>query len=86
MLRKLYRNLDSLGLHREASLVQVGQLVLVIYAAAGLFADVDRFTKATKYFFILTGFCLGVGLRSIERAENKENPNLHVSPCLEPAQ
>jgi O-antigen ligase len=64
MLLKSFRTrLLALGKVREAGLAQCALQALVIYAASGCFADLDLFTKATKYIFILVGLGLGAGAR-----------------------
>jgi O-Antigen ligase len=62
-LRNVRRRLLARGMAREATLVQCVLQALVIYSATGCFADVNLFTKATKYIFILIGFGLGAGVR-----------------------
>jgi hypothetical protein len=64
MLLKSFRaRLLALGKAREAGLAQCALQALVIYAATGCFADLDLFTKATKYIFILVGLGLGASAR-----------------------
>ena len=65
LLKRFRTRLLDLGLVRQASLIQATQLVLVIYAVSGFFADVNEFTKVTKFFFILVGFCLGTAMRAL---------------------
>jgi O-Antigen ligase len=67
LLRRSYKKLKAIGLQKEASLVLCAQQAVVIYAATGCFADLNQFTKATKYVFILVGLGLGVGARYIPR-------------------
>lgn len=65
LLERLRKKLLDRDFVRQASLIQATQLVLVIYAVSGFFADVNEFTKATKFFFILVGFGLGTAMRSL---------------------
>ena len=44
----------------HASFVRAVQLTLVTCAVAGCFADIDQFTKCTKFFFIVMGLGFGV--------------------------
>jgi O-antigen ligase len=67
LLRRSYKKLNAIGLQKEASLVLCARQALVIYAATGCFSDLNEFTKATKYIFILVGLALGVGARYIPR-------------------
>jgi hypothetical protein len=64
LLRRARKELESRGLVAEASFVQCSELALVTYAVTGLFADLNLFTKATKYFFILVGLGLASGARA----------------------
>jgi hypothetical protein len=45
----------------RASFVRAVQLTLVTCVVAGCFADIDQFTKCTKFFFIIMGLGFGVG-------------------------
>jgi hypothetical protein len=74
LLTRLHKKLSQTGLTGEASLVQAALLVLVVYIVSGFFADINQFAKATKFFFILIGFSLGAGARSL-RAEKPASPN-----------
>jgi O-antigen ligase len=65
LLKSLRARLLALGKVREAGLAQCALQALVIYAATGCFADLDLFTKATKYMFILVGLGLGAGARYV---------------------
>ena len=65
LLRKSRMRLLASGLTTEASFVRCSELALVIYAATGCFADLNQFTKATKYVFILVGLGLGAGGRYV---------------------
>jgi hypothetical protein len=67
MLSHYRSKLLAAGLLREASLLRATQLVLAIYALSGFFADVHQFTKASKFFFILIGFGIGTGHRSLSK-------------------
>ena len=50
VILKRYRNaLLAKGLIRQASFVRCSQMALAIYAATGFFADLNQFTRATKY-------------------------------------
>jgi O-antigen ligase len=62
-LGRMGRKLLEVGMPAPASLVHCCQLALITYAATGCFADVNQFTKATKYLFILVGLGLGTGAR-----------------------
>ena len=56
VILKRYRNaLLAKGLIRQASFVRCSEMALAIYAATGFFADLNQFTRATKYVFILVG-------------------------------
>ena len=83
LLKRFRTRLLDLGLVRQASLVQATQLVLVIYAVSGFFADVNEFTKVTKFFFILVGFGLGTAMRSL-RADEREKAKVTTSSFLKP--
>ena len=83
LLKRFRTRLSDLGLVRQASLVQATQLVLVIYAVSGFFADVNEFTKVTKFFFILVGFGLGMAMRSL-RADELEKAKVATSSFLKP--
>lgn len=63
LLKSFRTRLLALGRVQEAGLAQCALQALVIYAATGCFADLDLFTKATKYIFILVGLGLGAGAR-----------------------
>jgi len=65
LLKSFRTRLLALGKVREAGLAQCALQALVIYAATGCFADLDLFTKATKYMFILVGLGLGAGARYV---------------------
>jgi len=69
LLKRFRKKLLDLGLVRQASLIQATQLVLVVYVVSGFFADVNEFTKVTKFFFILVGFGLGSAIRSLRANE-----------------
>lgn len=62
-LRRQRRELARRGFGAEESFVRCAELALVAYAVTGMFADVNLFTKATKYFFILAGLGLAAGCR-----------------------
>ena len=47
----------------DAALIRCSEMALTIYAVTGCFADLDLFTKTTKYIFILMGLGLAVGAR-----------------------
>ena len=83
LLKRFRKRLLDLGLVRQASLVQATQLVLVVYAVSGFFADVNEFTKVTKFFFILVGFGLGTAMRSL-RADERGKAKVTASSFLEP--
>lgn len=83
LLKRFRTRLSDLGLARQASLVQATQLVLVIYAVSGFFADVNEFTKVTKFFFILVGLGLGTAMRSL-RADELEKAKATTSSFLKP--
>jgi O-antigen ligase len=72
LLGRLRRSLLQANLQSQASLMRTAQLVLVVYAVSGFFADVNQFTKATKFFFIVIGFALGAGARSLRVAKGVE--------------
>jgi hypothetical protein len=72
LLVRLRESLLRAGLVSQASLIRTAQLVLVVYAVSGFFADVNQFTKATKFFFIVIGFALGSGARSLRMAKGVE--------------
>jgi O-Antigen ligase len=63
LLKSFRTRLLALGRLGEAGLAQCALQALVIYAATGCFADLDLFTKSTKYIFILVGLGLGAGAR-----------------------
>ncbi len=65
LLKHFRTRLLALGNTREASLAQCALQALVIYAGTGCFADLNLFTKATKYIFILVGLGLGAGARYV---------------------
>jgi len=65
LLKNFRTRLLALGRVGEASLAQCALQALVIYAATGCFADLNLFTKATKYIFILVGLGLGAGARYV---------------------
>ena len=65
LLKSFRTRLLALGRVGEAGLAQCALQALVIYAATGCFADLDLFTKATKYIFILVGLGLGAGARYV---------------------
>jgi hypothetical protein len=65
LLKSFRTRLLALGRVGEAGLAQCALQALVIYAATGCFADLDLFTKATKYMFILVGLGLGAGARYV---------------------
>jgi hypothetical protein len=75
LLGRSYKKLKAIGLEKEASLILCAQQALVIYAATGCFADLNQFTKATKYVFILVGLGLGVGARYIPRTSDSATLN-----------
>jgi hypothetical protein len=90
LLKNFRTRLLALGRVQEAGLAQCALQALVIYSATGCFADLDLFTKATKYMFILVGLGLGAGARYIvagtqttkaAREERGTNPAfLEISP------
>ena len=63
LLLRHRRDLANRGLAAEASFVRSAEMALVAYAVTGFFADINLFTKATKYFFILAGLGLAAGCR-----------------------
>jgi hypothetical protein len=63
-LRKSRTALSLRGLDAKASMVRCSELALIIYAVTGCLADVNQFTKVTKYFFILLGLGLAQGVGS----------------------
>lgn len=64
LLRQYRKELEICSLSAEASFVQCSQLALVTFVVSGFFADLELFTKATKYFFILVGLGLAAGARA----------------------
>jgi len=52
-MRRMRGRLIAQGRNESASLMRAAELALVIYAITGCFADLDLFTKATKFVFIL---------------------------------
>ena len=83
LLKRFRTRLLDLGLVRQASLIQATQLVLVIYAVSGFFADVNEFTKVTKFFFILLGVGLGTAMRAF-RTNESEKADVTASSFLKP--
>ncbi len=83
LLKRSRTRLLDLGLVRQASLIQATQLVLVIYAVSGFFADVNEFTKVTKFFFILVGVGLGTAMRAL-RTNEPEKAKATTSSFLKP--
>jgi hypothetical protein len=61
LLRKSRKELSRQGLDAKASLVRCTETALVIFTVAGCLADVNQFTKVTKYMFILLGLGLAQG-------------------------
>lgn len=76
LLKSFRTRLLALGRLGEAGLAQCALQALVIYAATGCFADLDLFTKATKYIFILVGLGLGAGARYVV-TENDAKRAIH---------
>jgi O-antigen ligase len=74
-LRSLRKRLLAANLPVLASFVRAAQLTLVVCIVAGCFADIDQFTKCTKFFFIIMGLAFGIGARY-----------LPPTPGLNPAQ
>lgn len=64
LLRQYRKELEICGLSAQASFIQCSELALAAFAVSGFFADVELFTKATKYFFILVGLGLAAGARA----------------------
>jgi O-antigen ligase len=62
-LRRLRIALDRSERSAEAAFVRCCELALVVYVVSGCLADVQLFTKLTKFVFILIGLGLGVGAR-----------------------
>jgi O-antigen ligase len=79
LLRQYRKELEIRGLSAEASFVQCSELALVAYAVTGLFADVNLFTKATKYFFILMGLGLAAGARARKLRQGGDGSGMAVS-------
>jgi hypothetical protein len=84
LLRNVRRRLLARGMTKEATLAQCVLQALVIYSATGCFADVNLFTKATKYIFILIGFGLGVGARYLRPETESEMSGAGVAPAIRP--
>jgi hypothetical protein len=63
------KKLQAAGLLNNASFVRAVQLALVVYAVTGCFADLNLFTKATKFMFILVG--LGFAMSSPRSAADE---------------
>jgi O-antigen ligase len=70
-LRTTRIELTRQGQDAKASLVRCVEIALVIYTATGFLADVNQFSKVTKYMFILLGLGLaqGVGLAASGRVQ-----------------
>jgi O-antigen ligase len=83
-LSALRRHLLVAQLDEQASFVRAVQLILVICVVAGCFADIDQFTKSTKFFFILIGLGYGVGARALYVGSLTPVPEEHRSIPLEP--
>jgi O-antigen ligase len=82
-LKRFHKKLLLAGLEQQATLVRAVRMALVVYAASGFFADVNQFTKATKFFFILIGFGMGVAARSLNAAKRAQSPDVpatHLQP------
>lgn len=79
LLRQYRKDLESRGLVAEASFVQCSELALVAYAVTGLLADLNLFTKATKYFFILVGLGLAAGERAQKLRQRGNAADMAVS-------
>jgi len=79
LLRQYRKELEICGLSAEASFVQCSQLALVAYAVSGVFADVNLFTKVTKYFFILVGLGLAMGARAHKLRQSGNGSDMAVS-------
>jgi hypothetical protein len=73
-LRRMQKKLLALQKVRQASFVRASQLALIAYAATGCFADVNQFTKATKFVFLLVGLGYGAGMKWLREAESREAP------------
>ncbi len=83
VILKRYRNaLLAKGLIRQASFVRCSQMALAIYAATGFFADLNQFTRATKYVFILVGMGVGVGARYVTLTSNAASIATDAQPVM----
>jgi O-antigen ligase len=79
LLRQYRKELEICGLSAEASFVQCSQLALVTFAVSGFFADLELFTKATKYFFILVGLGLAAGARARKLRQGGNGSDMALS-------
>jgi O-antigen ligase len=79
LLRQSRKELEIWGLSAEASFVRCSELALAAYAVSGVFADVELFTKVTKYFFILVGLGLAAGARARKLRQGGHGPEMAVS-------
>jgi hypothetical protein len=64
-LRNLRIKLFRWGIMREATFVRCAELALVIYVVCGCLADVQLFTKASRFMFIIVGLGLAEGVRGV---------------------
>jgi O-antigen ligase len=78
LLRQYRKELEICGLSAEASFIKCSELALVTFAVSGIFADVELFTKATKYFFILVGLGLAAGARARKLRQGGNDPEMAV--------
>jgi hypothetical protein len=83
-LSRLRKRLLAADQPEHASFVRAVQLTLVICVVAGCFADINQFTKCTKFFFILIGLGFGVGARALHSASFTAAPEEHRTLHLEP--
>ena len=79
LLRQYRKELEICGLSAEASLVRCSELALAAYAVSGVFADLNLFTKVTKYFFILVGLGLAAGARARKLRQGGNGSDVAVS-------
>jgi hypothetical protein len=66
------KRLLAAGLSHNASFVRAAQLALAVFAVTGCFADLNLFTKATKFLFILVG--LGFAMSTPPGAAHEFEP------------
>jgi O-antigen ligase len=84
-LSRLRQRLLAANQPEHASFVRAVQLTLVTCVVAGCFADIDEFTKSTKFFFILIGLGFSIGARYLPVATSSAAPQYpRHSPSLEP--